>query len=256
MIKLLAPFFIILLVSCSADVKLVDEDNNYFIDGLDLEVKKYKEIPWKVGVDKEQTITMGLALITDVPLMSSDDYQKLEAKHGVDSWIYQFIKRNNGKNTVLGYASIPLRRVTRSLDNFTSFIFYSAAAASTSYRSFRCPAFGHNKKVNKFFLNYLSKDKPKVYLGMRDVIRADVGGLDSFPLDFDGGDSLVGDYFVRVALWNSTNKRTYSRWFIVDGVVSIESEQPTFIKSCVGINEEINPLTKGGIDLQEMNLDD
>jgi hypothetical protein len=251
MIKYL--LLLIILVGCSADVKLVDEMNNYFIDELDVEVKKYKEVPWKVGVKKEQRITMGFTLVTDIPLMDSDDYLKLMAKHGVDSWIYQFIKRHNGRNTTLGYAAIPLARISRSLNNFTTFVFYSAAAASSSYRNFRCPAWGHNKKVNDFYLNYLGKDKPKMFLGMRDAIRAEVGMLDSFPLHFDGGDSLVGDYFVRLALWNSKSKRVFSRWYLVDGVVSIESEQPTFIKTCVGINEEINPLQKGGIQIEDLS---
>lgn len=60
------------------------------------------------------------------------------------------------------------------------------------------------------------------------------------PTAFNGGHSLVGNYYVEIAPYNSKKKQIYSSFERIPMHISVSEEETVSVKSCEGVHPEYN----------------
>lgn len=234
-------FFIgVLLVSfsCTKWHEVKEGNGILYVDDAQSAIHKAKEMDWEVGLKKDHTISKGIQFKFDIPKITSDDAAKLVNKYGVDSWIFKIIKSTRGRKQILGHIIYDLTNITRVSNDITVHVFYHAAAVSQTFRKFKCPAFNHRFRLDQFQIT----ETPEKYYDVFANRGARVPGAlirPSFaPVIFSGDLSLVGSYTVEFALFNSKEKKAFSRWYEANNRLDIITEDRVIVPSCSGIKEE------------------
>ena len=202
-------------------------------------------LDWKVGRGFKQTISKGVQVQFHLPVLKESDLEDVMSK-GIDAWIIKVIKDGSRGREVMGYIYFPFK--SKSLRSRTSIfssttmikkgavnILYAAAYTSSRFRSFKCPAFGHNKVIEEFLL--IDGGKPPHFLISSSEERSVRGKIEKFglaPSTYNGGTSLIGKYGVELAFYNIKNKKKMSNFVRVPGYLSIENEGEEIIKGCTG----------------------
>ncbi len=235
----LAIFF---ALSCSNEIKLGFKSGILFLKDVRIGASDLRNEPWEIGKEREEEISKGFKFDVDVPELSSKASQALLKKHGIDSWLYRFTKITRGSRRELGHVSIDSRNGGKVTKSFTVHIYYQAASVSRDFRRFHCPAFGHRKKIEDLEMRHYEPKRDEVYARLGENVRGDISRLSFAPLIFSGGKSLEGKYLIEVALYNSSEKRTFSSWTPIRAYPIVLKESERRVKSCIGVKEEDKPL--------------
>ena len=59
------------------------------------------------------------------------------------------------------------------------------------------------------------------------------------PSAFNAGNSLVGNYYVEIAPYNSKKKQIYSSFQRIPMYISVSEEESVNIQSCEGVHQEL-----------------
>jgi hypothetical protein len=119
-------------------------------------------------------------------------------------------------------------------------VYYAAAFASERFRSFKCPAFGHNKKIDKMEI-VGSNEEFSLSIGQTAPYSEKSQLVELTPSSFNAGHSTVGEYFVEIAAYDSKKKVIHSSFKRLPMHVSVTREDEVRIKSCDGVHSELLP---------------
>jgi hypothetical protein len=233
--------FIILIFSIQSCTKWheVKEGNGIlYIDNAESEIHSLSETQWKVGKKKNKTISKGIRFKFDIPKISSEGALKLSKKHRVDSWIFRIVKKSRGKLQNLGNIAYDLANISSATNDITVRIFYHAASISQVYRNFKCPAFSHRYKLNQFEIQDSIKATSDIFASRGKRLAGRYIKPSFAPVIFSSGLTLIGNYTVEYALFNSAEKKLYSKWYKANNSIDVISEGRVSVPSCAGVKEE------------------
>ena len=240
-------FFLTLLLcySCTRYSEVSRDAIGVQIKPVTMQISHLNEIEWHVGMKKEETITQSFTFIVDMPKIRQDDLDYLAEHRNVDAWIMRLIVNRGSETQDLGslYTLFNPTKVARgaqggAASSVTLKVFYAAAYASERFRAFKCPAFGHNKKLASFEISGANEDF-SLSLGQAIPYNEKSHLVELTPSAFNGGNSLIGEYFVEIAAYDSKKKMIHSTFKRLPMHVTVSREESIRVKSCDGIHQEI-----------------
>lgn len=242
--------------ACQNRATLEQSDLAWKVSEVVTKVERVYDLPWKVGKVEKKEVSMGFVIEFNVPTLATDDARDLIKKYKVDSWIFKVEKIRGGIPMTYGYVNVPFKNVNKSLSTTSIKIYYAAAAASGRFRSFECPAFKHRKKIKNFDIKYSGDEETNMFIKYKNKIKSRVHTTKFFPVSFNGGLKLAGDYQISMTLYSSADKKTYSDFKPLDGIIRIQSEEEIHLPSCAGIREEYKPdnSAKGTFDIRQLQF--
>src|SRR5690606_15712430 len=116
-------------------------------------------------------------------------------------------------------------------------IYYAAAYASERFRNFKCPAFGHNKRINDMDI-VGGNEEFEIHLGQASSYGEKPQLVELNPSSFNGGNSLVGEYWIEIAPYDSQNRLIHAPFKKIPSHLVIKSEDIVHVKSCEGVKME------------------
>lgn len=237
-------FFILVFisVSCTKWAKVQKSSGIYKIEKLNSEIFNIKNIDWKVGIKRGAIVSKGFSFKVDIPRIDSSGRDILYQKYGIDSLLYRVVKKQRGRTQRIGLLRFDFKNMSKITSDLTFHIFYHAASISDRFRRFHCPAFNHRFILKDFEIKSDNDDQFNLYTKNGSYIKGKIEKPAFAPVIFSGGRSLKGEYYVEIALFNSSKKRIYSTFEKVGNSIKISQEQVVTVPSCIGIKEERKPL--------------
>ena len=240
--------FLIVLLACSSCTKysaLSKDAMGLRLTDVGMDISHLNEIEWLVGKHKEAAVSQSFVFMVDMPKVSEEDLAHLTSSRGINSWILRLIVQRGSDRQDLGslYTRFKPQHLARGQgggapSNVTLKIFYAAAYPSERFRFFKCPAFDHNKRIKDMRIS----GEPKLFEITIDQMTAYPEKsqlVELSPSSFNGGNSLVGEYFVEIAPYDSDKKVIHGAFKRIPMFVEVLSEENVSVKSCAGVHEEI-----------------
>ena len=126
-----------------------------YITPQDFKIEKAEVVDWKVGPMFKETLSKGIRLYINFPLIKKQNMQELSEKRDINSWLVRINKESGGKKEILGQIYVPLtvpgntgvrvKQLKKGLVN----IYYPAAAVSSRLENLKCPAFDHQLVIKE-----------------------------------------------------------------------------------------------------------
>jgi hypothetical protein len=235
---------LLLISSCTKYATFEKNAVGISIEPVSMEISHLNEIEWRVGPQKE-ALTQSVTFIVDLPKLKSDDLHYLTDQKSIDAWLLRIIARQNSKDQDIGSMYVLFKPVYAgrgasigSTSSVSIRLMYAAAFMSERFRQFKCPAFAHNKKINSMKI-----------LGSNDDFSIQLSGAINYndkaqmvglrPTDFNIGHSIVGEYFVEIAAYDSRKKMILSSFKRIPMSVTVQSEEIIAVKGCEGVHPEL-----------------
>lgn len=197
---------------------------------------------WRVGPLRRQKVSKGIKIKLDFPQLEKEHLQDLVNTIEIDSWIIRVKRKTLVTSETLDTFYVPLIVPGRGKTTFrikqvqAGFfnIYYSAAAISSRFEKFQCPAFDHSKEVTDFeIINVVGREK--AIRASRTNASLTTGKLEPYsyrPFPINGGKDLIGEYHFEIALFNAKDKLRKSNWFELHEALKISKESSVDIKGC------------------------
>ncbi|MGE3610493.1 MAG: hypothetical protein AB7I27_12965 [Bacteriovoracaceae bacterium] len=235
-----------LVFSCTRYSELSKDDVGLHLKKVQMELTHLKEIEWHVGQRKEATVSQSITFIVDMPKVKEEDLEHLTQVKGVDAWLIRIIIHRGGEKQDLGsvYSPFKTHKILRGHDragtpgSVAIKIYYAAAYASERFRNFKCPAFNHRKKIDKMSI-IGSNDLFDISINQNISYPEKAQMAELAPSSFNAGHSLIGEYHLEIAAYDSKKKTIYSPFIALPQYVEISHEEEEEVKSCEGIRPEI-----------------
>ena len=236
---------VLLFCSCTKQSPLTKDAMGMRISDVQMPITGLNEIEWAVGKKKEVNVTQSITFVVDLPKVSEDDLEHLSTLKGIDAWIIRLIVNRGSERQDLGslYARFKPKSVMRgqSTSSPTSValkIYFAAAYASERFRFFNCPAFDHSQKIKN--MNIKGENSSfELAIGQISPYPEKSHLIELTPSAFNGGNSLVGEYFIEIAPYDSVNKVIHAPFKRIPNYVEVSSETKELVKSCSGEHPEI-----------------
>jgi hypothetical protein len=237
---------LLLCFSCTKYAEVSRSAMGINMEPVQMEISHLDGIDWPVGKKKEETISQSFTFIVDMPKIKQEDLDYLTDHRGINAWILRLIVNHGSETQDLGslYAYFRPRKVSRgtqsagATSSVTFKVFYAAAYASERFRSFRCPAFSHNKKIKS--LDIKGGNEPfSLVIGQALQYKERSQLVELTPSSFNGGNSLVGEYFVEIAAYDATKKMIHSNFKRIPMHIEVATEESVDVASCQGVRSEI-----------------
>jgi len=235
---------ILLSASCSKNATFTRDAMGLRLTNVQMDIPHLNEIQWTVGKNKEAKVSQSFVFVITMPKVAEEDLAYLTELKGVDSWILRLIVQRGSVIQDLGslYTRFKPRRVARgqgggASSSVTVKVYYAAAYASERFRFFQCPAFNHRQKITKM---NIAGELKTFELPIEQVThyREKSHLVELAPSSFNGGHTLVGEYFVEIAPYDSEKKVIHSAFKRLPRYVEILSEETIPIRSCANVHEE------------------
>jgi hypothetical protein len=235
---------LMLCFSCTKYASFKKDTVGLQIEPVEMEVYRLEEEEWKVGLKKGDSISQSFTFFVDLPRIQNSDLDYLTKERNIDGWILRIISLKGSGSQDLGsvYALFKPKRVSRGMNsgapsNIRIKISYAAAFASERFRRFKCPAFGHSKKISSM---KIAGDNEPFTINIGQAVsyneKSLIVGLT--PSAFNGGNSLAGNYYIEIAAYDSQKKMILSPFKRLSQYIQVESEDEIRVKSCDGIHPE------------------
>ena len=250
-------FIPLLLLGCSENYTYSPlNSHSFMIDLPKGTIDRVKVVDWKVGRGKSlNKISKGILVSLNIPSLSKEHLKDINKKTEVDSWLIKVSKiSSTGNKTILGHITLPLvQKNWRKSSNGKFFrdikktgfsIFYSAAAHSSRFEKFSCPAFEHNKIIPDVSIEERKTGSTKRILVQRGAKYPLTSKSEEigFFTRLNGGMEMKGSYTFELAFYNSKRNRRQGSFMPFKEFIRIPDEKAKHIKSCVGFKP--TPLTK------------
>jgi hypothetical protein len=240
-----ALFLTLLLCFSCTKYAEVSKDVGVEISPVQMEISHLNEIEWNVGQRKAEAISQSFSFIVDLPKIKEEDVDFLVKQKNIDAWILRLIVTRGSESQDLGSLFTLLRpqRLGRgssgdSPKSVTLKVFYAAAFASERFRAFKCPAFGHNKKIKEMSIEG-GNDEFTLQLGPSVPYNEKSHQVELTPSPFNGSNSIVGNYYVEIAAYDSKRKIIHSAFKRIPMFISVKSEESINVPSCEGVHPEV-----------------
>lgn len=244
--KIILPIILLgSITACSKYAAVSKESVGIQISPIEMDVSSLNEIAWPVGMHREEKVTQSITFVVDLPRIKKDDLTFLTEQKNIDSWIIRVIAKKSYEAQDLGslYVLYHPRHSSRTSAGSTSAtkvavkIYYAAAYASERFRGFKCPAFNHNKRINEMSVEG-NNDDFEIHLGQTSGYGEKPQLVELNPSAFNGGNSLVGEYWLEIAPYDSKNRIIHAPFKKIPRHIVVKSEDTVSIKSCDGIKME------------------
>jgi hypothetical protein len=239
-------FLSFLLLSCTKYASITKDSVGVTIHDVHMKVNHAQEIKWKVGNFREQVVSQSFTVMIEMPKLNIEDLDLLHDTRGIDAWILRVIMQRGSKSQDLGSLYTLFRprqssRVTSSAASSVSFkVYYAAAYASERFRNSKCPPFSHDKKIVSIDIDG-SEEAFDIPITQAKSYQEKSQLIELNPSSFNGGNSLIADYYIEIAPYDSQKKLIYSPFKRIPNYVSIKAEDSVNIKECAGVHSEMNP---------------
>lgn len=235
----------LLFFSCTKYASLTRDAMGTHIQDAHMDLSHLSDVEWAVGKNKEHKITQSFTFIMNLPRLKSDDLDYLTSQKGIDAWIIRVIQIKGSEKQDLGsfYTLFKPRKLSRGISSGAATsasvkIYYAASYASERFRSFRCPAFSHNKKIQQ--MDIYGEDTPlNLNVDVAYAYPEKSQLIELTPSSFNGGNSLQGEYHLEIAPYNSNTKMIHSSFKRLPRHIIVNSEESVNIPSCAGVHPEI-----------------
>lgn len=235
------------LCGCSKKAAIVKEGRGARINDAQFKVEHLVEVPWKVGRSLRDLVTRNLTVVLSLPIIGDDDEEFLRNTYGVDAWLVRIIQSNaTASHMELGTLRVPFRGENKGragslpVKSLSFALTYAAAAISERFRSFNCPAFSHDRRLDDYEIQ--GEQKPMDIAIVASGTYTDrLLKSELVPMTFNIGNSMVGRYAFEVALFNSSEKRLYSGFRPLPFEVKVLTEKTITVEGCAGVHQELDP---------------
>lgn len=236
---------LLLALSCTREASVSRDAVGTHISPVKMEISHLNEIEWSVGLKKEEKVSQSFTFVVDMPRVSEDDLKFLTDNYGVDAWILRLISVKGSETQDLGslYSLFRPAKVSRgsyatgAAKSVSLKVFYAAAYASERFRSFKCPAFDHSRKIDSMTIRG-SNEPFSLSIGRSFPYNEKSHLVELTPSAFNGGNSLEGEYFLEIAPYNSKKRYVHSTFTRIPMSIVIKKEELIRVKSCDGIDQE------------------
>lgn len=251
--KNLLVISILVLTGCSDYAEVTIERQQSTVRWEEGGMESVRVEPWHVGPLKRQVLSMGVRLKVNFPRLKESDIEALGKKHDIDSWLVTFSRASLGRKERLGSFFMPLfkasgRRGGGAVSSEAGYIdyFYAAASISTRLRALNCPALGHRLTISEAKIRDSNRLRALLVLGpmQESLYMGRPEKLDFQRNIINGGESLLGEYEVSFAFYNSKNNRILSNEVTAPQTLVISGESTKNIRGCE--NAQTPPLREGG----------
>lgn len=236
---------LLLSFSCTKYATFTKDAVGIQIEPVTMEITHLNEIEWNVGQRREETVTQSFTFIVDLPRVKSSDLDYLTEHKNIDAWILRLIVSRGSETQDLGslYALFRPQKMSRGVQSgaptsVTMKVFYAAAYASERFRAFKCPAFGHTKKIASMSIGGEDEEFP-IIIGQAVPYLEKSQLVELTPSAFNAGNSIVGDYHIEIAAYDSKRKMILSSFKRIPMYIDVEEEKIIRVKSCDGVHPEI-----------------
>jgi hypothetical protein len=239
--------FLVGIQGCTRKAELQRDGVSLVITNAHWKVSKLIEGTWKVGKLSRDLVSRNLTVILDLPVLEGDDENFLREKRNVDAWLVRVVQSSATNSRIeLGTIYVPFRGQVMGRSHSTSVksisfaLTYAASAMSERFRSFTCPAFSHDKRLDDYELE--GPQAPvEVAVGPGMKFEERVQKTDLVPNTFNVGHTMVGEYHFEVALYSSGEKRLHSTFQKLPFTVKVRREKSVTIEGCAGVHPELEP---------------
>jgi len=244
--------------SCQKYSKYSEKNNTAYIQIDDIGVSKISVQKWRVGPLRRQTLSQGIRLEVVFPILKKENLQSLINKFGVESWLLRVKRRSLTGTKQLGYFYVPLTTPGRKTSNwrikqlkkgFIS-IFYPAAAISSRFANFSCPAFDHRRIITEVKTSYTASIDKLISVSSAEerYFAPKVKSFSYRPSPINGGVDLIGEYVIEVAMFNSKKKRIYSNFVTLPKIGEVVKERNKRIRGCKNFTPPPRQENSDGIE--------
>jgi hypothetical protein len=211
------------------------------------EISSLNEGTWAVGSILRDVVSKNLTAVLKIPVLDENDLEAIEKNYAVDSWLVKVIhKTKHGQRHHLATIFAPFR--SRMQKNFSenqtkSIAFsltYAAWATSERFRQFQCPAFSHRYRLKDFSV-----------VDSEAVMEFNISSIGKFtesyivtelvPPKITIAQSMVGDFYLEAALFNSKTKTLYSSFQQLPVHLIVREEKVVSVSGCEGVKQEYQP---------------
>lgn len=234
---------IIFFVGCTKYSEYTEKNGIVIIRPISHGAGEVKIIDWRVGPLRRQKVSKGIRMQVNFPLIERGHLQDLVDKRGVDSWLIRVRRRGPVGSDFLGWFYAPIIKAGRKANSpfrvrqvKAGFIhvYYAAAAVSTRFEGFMCPAFKHSKKIDNFekVNSYALGKVLSVSPAEQKRVMAKIEPFSYRPFVINGGADLTGEYSLEFALFNFQDKKIMSNFVEVSERIKIAKEIRVTLKGC------------------------
>jgi hypothetical protein len=237
---------IILLASCAKEAKISTDSFGLRVSDVHMDITQLNEIDWWIGAKrKEDKVTQSISFSIDMPLLPQKELDRLSNERQVDSWLVRVIQVKGSSGQDLGSFMTPFKYQKRSRSSNSGpnssaavKIYYAAAYASERLRSFKCPAFSHDKRIGSMAVK--GKDASfEIAFGQSFPYQEKVQLVQMTPSSFNGGHTLTGQFHFEIAPYDSIGKRLMGTFKRIPRFVEVENEKFVNVPSCQGAHQEL-----------------
>lgn len=237
---------VLILCSCSKSAQLSKEAIGLQLSEVTMNLHHLKEIEWHVGKKKEATVSQSFTFEVEMPKVSQKDLDYLTEFKGINSWILRLIVQRGSEAQDLGslYARFRPKKVLRGQGtgaptNVAIKVYYAAAFPSERFRDFHCPAFGHNKRIKTMDIK---GEEENFNITFDQIISYPEKSqlVELSPSSFNAGNSLIGEYYIEIAPYDSDKKVIHAPFKRIPVFISVSQEEAQPIESCAGEHPEMN----------------
>lgn len=235
----------LLLCSCSKTAHLNKDAIGLRLSEVRMDLHHLNEIEWLVGKKKEATISQSFVFEVEMPKVQEEDLNYLTKHKGINAWILRLIVQRGSDRQDLGslYARFRPKKILRGQGGgaptqVSVKVYYAAAFPSERFRAFNCPAFNHNKRIKTMKIRGEEKN---FELTFDQIISYPEKSqlVELTPSAFNGGNSLVGEYFIEIAPYDSEKKVIHGPFQRIPMWVEVSEEESLSIESCLSEHPEI-----------------
>ncbi len=234
----------LLALSCTKTSPLNTDAAGIRLLDVNMELSHLTEIQWSVGLKKDSSVSQSFTFILGLPKVTQSDIDRLTELKNVDAWIVRVIAQRGSTTQDLGslYTYFKPKKFLRGHGNGTPSsaaikVYYAAAYPSERFRFFKCPAFGHNKKISNMKIMGEKKNFD-IVIGQVTSYAEKSQLVELSPSSFNGGHSLMGNYFIEIAPYDSKNKVIHGPFNRLGEYVEVASEESVHVPSCTGVHPE------------------
>ncbi len=245
MLKLLACLLIfssLFSVSCSKRSELKYENSTGYIRSDRGRVSELRKIDWKVGKYGKDIVSRGFRLSFELPIVEEEGLKILYEKKNVDAWLIRLRRRQGIRNETMSYFSLNLvsqkpgstKLRFQSPNKGSVGVYYAASSLSTRLDTLPCPALEHRLFLKESSIESVNKGEQMWMISSAEEshISAKVNLISYSPLTVNGGMSLMGEYFVDLAFYNSKEKMRVSAFLPLADKVQVNEEAFVKVKGC------------------------
>lgn len=225
---------IALIWGCQQRSTLEMSSNIVTLNPRPFKVSQVTTVDWKVGPERQQTVSRGINIVISLPQLKKNDLKYLLNERGVDSWFLQLHRRGESRTEALHRTMVPLSLTEGQVRTALFPIYYSASAISMRMAQSACPNFSHRYIIDEVVTS--TQPSGVQTISLNAVNEAQVGGkvpkAEIRPSSINGGARLIGDYRVEIALFDSKTKRRKSNFVVMSDVVSVPNERIIDLRGC------------------------